>query len=126
MCWDFNRPYKTQYITTPRCRPTFYGPNDNYDLRPLISSRCFARCTKPRSRAQQEVLVWGTGSPRREFLPSEDMADACVFLMDLPDDVFGAIVQPENALLLNVGCGEDLTITGWPRQFAMLSDSRAN
>lgn len=46
-------------------------------------------------KSAKEVLVWGTGSPRREFLPSEDMADACVFLMDLPDDVFGAIVQPE-------------------------------
>jgi GDP-L-fucose synthase len=57
------------------------------------------------------VVVWGTGSPRREFLHSDDMADACVFLMSLPDDQFNAVSRSETqAPLFNVGSGEDLTI----------------
>jgi len=56
-------------------------------------------------------MVWGAGAPRREFLHSDDMADACVCLMNLPEDQFNAIAQSEiQAPLLNVGCGADLTI----------------
>jgi GDP-L-fucose synthase len=60
------------------------------------------------------VTVWGTGTPKREFLYSEDMADACVFLMDLPDEKFIPLLgQDRNdglAPLVNIGVGEDLTI----------------
>jgi len=65
------------------------------------------------------VPVWGTGSPRREFLHSDDMADACIFLMDLPDEAFSALVGRRTAAdgsgsaappLINIGCGQDMTI----------------
>jgi GDP-L-fucose synthase len=58
-----------------------------------------------------EVSVWGTGSVRREFLHSDDMADACVFLMNLTDEVYQPIARSEaQPPLFNVGCGEDLTV----------------
>jgi GDP-L-fucose synthase len=65
----------------------------------------------------EEVQIWGTGSVRREFLHADDMADACVFLMNLSDHSYGSIVHSEsNAPLINIGYGEDLTV----RQLAEL------
>ncbi len=89
-----------------------YGPNDNYDL---TSSHVLPALLRKMHEAKMagaaEVSVWGTGSVRREFLHSDDMADACVFLMNLPDEVYGPIVRSDSqAPLLNVGCGEDLTV----------------
>jgi GDP-L-fucose synthase len=109
-CWAYNRQYGTQYIAA---MPTnLYGPNDNYDL---AGSHVLAALLRKMHEAKvtdaSEVSVWGTGAVRREFLHSDDMADACVFLMNLPDAVYGPIVQSESqAPLVNVGCGEDLTV----------------
>ena len=75
-------------------------------------------------RLAPDVVVWGTGTPRREFLYSEDMADACLFLMNLPDAIFDSLLEPCTlnlapassplapvfAPLINIGCGEDLSI----------------
>jgi GDP-L-fucose synthase len=59
----------------------------------------------------QEVVVWGTGTPRREFLHSDDMADACVFLADLAENKYSGICRSiDRPPLFNVGCGEDLSI----------------
>lgn len=110
MCWAFNRQYGTQYIAA---MPTnLYGPNDNYDLQ---SSHVLPALLRKMHEAKlanaAEVYVWGTGTVRREFLHSDDMADACVFLMNLPDELFKAIARSESqAPLFNVGCGEDLTV----------------
>jgi GDP-L-fucose synthase len=110
LCWAFNRQFGTQYIAA---MPTnLYGPNDNYDL---ASSHVLPALLRKMHEAKitnaAEVSVWGTGTVLREFLHSDDMADACVFLMNLPDEVFGPIVCSEShAPLLNVGCGEDLTV----------------
>jgi GDP-L-fucose synthase len=110
MCWAFNRQYGTQYISA---MPTnLYGPNDNYDL---ASSHVLPALLRKMHEAKltdaAEVSVWGTGTVRREFLHSDDMADACVFLMSLPDDIYQPIVRSESqSPLLNVGCGEDLTV----------------
>jgi GDP-L-fucose synthase len=58
-----------------------------------------------------EVVVWGTGTPRREFLHSDDMAGACLFLMNLPEEQFARLTcRTGEAPLVNVGCGEDLSI----------------
>jgi nucleoside-diphosphate-sugar epimerase len=57
------------------------------------------------------MALWGSGSPRREFLHSDDMAEACVFLMQLPDDAFGRIAAGSPGFpLINIGAGADLTI----------------
>jgi GDP-L-fucose synthase len=110
VCWAFNRQYKTQYIAA---MPTnLYGPNDNYDLsNSHVLPALLRKMHEAKIKGVAEVVVWGTGLPRREFLHSEDMADACVFLMNLPDDQFNEITQSETqAPLFNVGCGIDLTI----------------
>jgi GDP-L-fucose synthase len=110
MCWALNRQYGTQYIAV---MPTnLYGPNDNYDLASShVLPALLRKMHEAKMRDAAEVSVWGTGSVRREFLHSDDMADACVFLMNLPDDVYEPIARSESqAPLLNVGCGEDLTI----------------
>ena len=109
-CWAFNRQYGTQFISV---MPTnLYGPNDNYDL---AGSHVLAALLRKMHEAKiagaSEVSVWGTGTVRREFLHSDDMADACVFLMNLPDAVYGPIIDSTSlAPLLNIGCGEDLTV----------------
>ncbi len=109
-CWAFNRQYGTQFISV---MPTnLYGPNDNYDL---TGSHVLAALLRKMHEAKvtgaSEVSVWGTGTVRREFLHSDDMADACVFLMNLPDEVFGPILDSRlQAPLLNIGCGKDLTV----------------
>ncbi len=110
MCWAFNRQYKTQYIAA---MPTnLYGPHDNYDLSTShVLPALLRKMHEAKINRAAEVVVWGTGAPRREFLHSKDMADACVFLMNLPDDQFNTVAQSETqAPLLNVGCGADLTI----------------
>jgi GDP-L-fucose synthase len=110
MCWAFNRQYGTQYVAA---MPTnLYGPNDNYDL---VGSHVLPALLRKMHEAKlagaAEVVVWGTGKVRREFLHADDMADACVFLMNLPDAVYGPIAGSESqAPLFNVGCGEDLTV----------------
>jgi GDP-L-fucose synthase len=109
-CWAFNRQYGTHYLAA---MPTnLYGPNDNYDpatshvLPALLHKMHVAKTT-----GAAEVSVWGTGLVRREFLHSDDMADACIFLMNLPGKDFEPIVRSETAApLVNVGCGEDVTV----------------
>lgn len=110
MCWAFNRQYKTQYIAA---MPTnLYGPTDNYDLSTShVLPALLRKMHEAKINGAAEAIVWGTGSPRREFLHSEDMADACVFLMNLPDDEFNAVTRSETeAPLRNIGCGQDQTI----------------
>jgi GDP-L-fucose synthase len=110
MCWAFNRQYGTQYIAA---MPTnLYGPNDNYDLAGShVLPALLRKMHEAKREGAAEVSVWGSGSVRREFLHADDMADGCVFLMNLPDEVYTAIAYSESqAPLLNIGCGEDLTV----------------
>jgi len=109
-CWAFNRQYGTSFMAA---MPTnLYGPNDNYDLMGShVLPALIRKFHDAKEAGAPEVSVWGTGTVRREFLHSDDMADACVFLMNLPEDTYGAIAHSESeAPLLNVGFGEDLTI----------------
>jgi GDP-L-fucose synthase len=110
MCWAFNRQYGTEYIAA---MPTnLYGPNDNYDLKSShVLPALLRKMHEAKMSGAAEVSVWGTGAVRREFLHSDDMADACVFLMNLPNEVYGPIAHSESqAPLFNVGYGEDLTV----------------
>jgi GDP-L-fucose synthase len=110
MCWAFNRQYGTQYVAA---MPTnLYGPNDSYDLQNShVLPALLRKMHEAKEAGAAEVQVWGTGSVRREFLHSDDMADACVFLMNLPDDAYGPIANCESvAPLINIGCGQDLTV----------------
>ncbi len=113
MCWAYNRQYKTRYLAV---MPTnLYGPGDNYHPENShVIPALIRRFHEARQNNSPSVTVWGTGTPRREFLYSADMADACVYLMNLPDEKFVPLLgQDRNdglAPLVNIGVGEDLTI----------------
>ncbi|MCA1925302.1 MAG: GDP-L-fucose synthase, partial [Thiobacillus sp.] len=84
MCWAYNRQYGTQYLAV---MPTnLYGPGDNYHPENShVIPALIRRFHEAKLANAPSVTVWGTGTPKREFLYSEDMADACVYLMNLPD-----------------------------------------
>jgi GDP-L-fucose synthase len=108
MCWSYNRQYGARFLAV---MPTnLYGPGDNYDLQ---NSHVLPALIRKMHEAKQcgapEVMVWGTGKPRREFLYSEDMADACVMIMSMKDGLFDGQAK-QYPPLINIGYGEDLTI----------------
>lgn len=113
MCWAYNRQYGTQYLSA---MPTnLYGPGDNFDLATShVIPALLRKFHEAKVRGDKQVVVWGTGTPRREFLHSDDMADACLFLMDLPDERFQPLLAAERndgtPPLINIGSGTDLTI----------------
>jgi len=99
LCENYNRQYGTQYISV---MPTnLYGPNDNYDLNNShVLPALISKAHEAKVRGDKELVVWGSGKPMREFLYVDDMADACVFLMERGISVG----------LFNIGTGEELTI----------------
>lgn len=101
MCESYNRQYGTQYLSV---MPTnLYGPFDNFDLQNShVLPALIRKAHEAKIRGDAALTVWGSGSPRREFLYVDDMADACIFLMenDIPNGLF------------NVGYGEDIEIRG--------------
>ncbi len=109
MCHAYNRQYGTKYLAA---MPTnLYGPNDSYDLQNShVLPALIRKMHEAKMRGDREVVVWGTGMPRREFLYSEDAAGACVFLMNLPEEKFASLLNMDSFPLINIGCGEDLTI----------------
>jgi GDP-L-fucose synthase len=99
LCQAYSREYGANFISA---MPTnLYGPNDNFDL---VSSHVLPALLRKAHTAkvesQRELVVWGSGNPRREFLHVDDLAAACVFLLEKYD-------SPE---IVNVGCGEDIAI----------------
>jgi len=109
MCWAYNRQYGTQYLAV---MPTnLYGPGDNYDLENShVLPALIRKMHEAKERGDGEAVVWGTGTPRREFLYSDDMADACRFLLELPEDRCISFLPGTQPPLINIGCGEDVTI----------------
>src|SRR3989344_5640826 len=109
MCAAYNRQYGTNFISV---MPTnLYGLGDNYDLNsshvlPALIRKCHEANLASQSSAhstQSSVVIWGTGAPRREFLYSEDLADACVYLMEKHN-------APDIGEFVNVGTGKETTI----------------
>jgi GDP-L-fucose synthase len=113
MCWSYNRQFKTEFLAA---MPTnLYGPNDNYDLnKSHVIPALIRKFHEAKIKNKPFVVVWGTGKPKREFMYSDDMAKACVFLMNLSKIQFKALLNPDlqNAMppLINIGVGYDLTI----------------
>jgi len=99
LCESMNRQHGTRFVSV---MPTnLYGPNDNYDLaNSHVLPALIRKAHEAKQRGDPEFVVWGTGRPQREFLYVEDMADACVFLMEqgIGDGIY------------NVGTGNDVTI----------------
>jgi GDP-L-fucose synthase len=113
MCWSYNRQYGTRYLAV---MPTnLYGIGDNYHPANGHVIPALIRRFHEAAVAQAEVVaIWGTGTPRREFMYADDMADACVHLMTLPDDRFQPLLAADRidglAPLINIGVGNDLAI----------------
>jgi GDP-L-fucose synthase len=120
MCWAYNRQYGTRFLTA--VPNNLYGPGDNYDLEHGHVLAAFIRkFHEAKASGAKSVTLWGTGNPRREMLHSDDMAEACVMLMELPDEAFDSLLGTQHSALstqhsdlhpplINIGWGEDYTI----------------
>ncbi|HVC47837.1 MAG TPA: GDP-L-fucose synthase [Terracidiphilus sp.] len=109
MCWSYNRQYGTQFLAA---MPTnLYGPGDNFDLQGShVLPALMRKAAEAKQAGRRELEVWGSGEPRREFLYSDDLAEACIHLASLPEATFGSLLKQESAPLVNIGTGTDLTI----------------
>jgi len=99
LCQAYAREYQKNFLSA---MPTnLYGPNDNFDLHAShVLPALIRKVHEAKLSGAPEIPIWGTGTPRREFLHVDDLADACVFLLQNYD-------SPE---IVNIGCGEDVTI----------------
>lgn len=107
MCQSYNRQYGTNYISV---MPTnLYGRGDNFDLQ---TSHVLAALLRKFHEAHGRVEIWGTGTPRREFLHVDDLADACIFLMNCYD----------SSEIINIGTGKDIAIRELAKLIAQVVD----
>jgi GDP-L-fucose synthase len=110
MCHAYNRQFGTRFLAV---MPTnLYGAGDHYDLQNShVLPALVRKIHEAKLRGDDHVVIWGTGSPRREFLFSDDCAEACVYLMKLAASPFAKIItESDPPALINIGCGEDQTI----------------
>lgn len=109
MCWAYNRQYGTKYLAA---MPTnLYGPGDNYDLETShVIPALIRKMHEAKISGRAQVVLWGTGTPRREFLYSDDLAAACLFLMNLDELTLDSLVREHTPPLVNIGSGVDQTI----------------
>ena len=109
MCWSYNRQYGAKWLAA---MPTnLYGPGDNYDLNNShVLPALIRKMHEAKLYGADEVVLWGSGKPKREFLYVDDLANALVYLAMLDDERYDALVEPTQCPLINVGTGTDLTI----------------
>lgn len=109
MCWSYNRQYGTKWLAA---MPTnLYGPGDSYDLNNShVLPALIRKMHEAKVSGATEVVLWGSGKPKREFMYVDDLAGALVFLATLDDRRYNPLVDPAVCPIINVGTGEDLTI----------------
>jgi GDP-L-fucose synthase len=109
MCWSYNRQYGTRYLAA---MPTnLYGPGDNIDpTTSHVLPALIRKTAEAISNGKDEITVWGTGTPRRELLYSDDLAEACIFLLNLDEARFDTLLLEDAPPLINIGTGEDVTV----------------
>jgi GDP-L-fucose synthase len=115
LCQAYAREYGKTFISA---MPTnLYGPNDNFDLHSShVLPALIRKAHEAKERGEDKLVVWGTGTPRREFLHVNDLADACLFLLERYD-------SPE---IINIGCGEDVTIRELAEMVSQVVEFKGN
>ena len=115
LCESYNRQYETKYVSV---MPTnLYGPGDNYDLNNAhVLPSLIRKAHEAKVNKQNTLMVWGSGMPRREFLHVDDMARACVMLME----------QEYEGSFVNIGCGQDITIRELAEEVALVVGFEGN
>jgi GDP-L-fucose synthase len=109
MCWSYNRQHGCRFLAA---MPTnLYGRGDNYDLENShVVPALIRKVHEAKAEGRSKVVIWGSGTPRREFLHADDLARGLVFLASLDDARYAKLTDPQVCPLINVGTGEDLTI----------------
>lgn len=109
-CRSYNQQYGTKYLSA--MPNNLYGPNDNFDLeKSHVLPAMIRKFHEAKQRGDASVTIWGTGTPLREFLQVDDLASACVFLMNLDDSRYDALLNdPAAPALINVGSGREISI----------------
>lgn len=110
LCHSYNRQYGTYYL--PLMPTNLYGPNDNFDINTSHVIPAIIRKIYEAKMAQQsEVVLWGTGQVFREFMYVDDLADACLFFLNMSDDCYTQLFHDANCKpLFNIGSAKDITI----------------
>jgi len=109
-CRSYNQQYGTKYLSA--MPNNLYGPNDNFDLeKSHVLPAMIRKFHEAKQRGDDSVTIWGTGTPLREFLHVDDLAAACLFLMNLEDTRYDAVLNdPVAPALINVGSGQEISI----------------
>ena len=117
MCENYYRQYGDNFISV---MPTnLYGPNDNFDLKSShVLPALVRKFHEAKKNNAEYVVVWGTGKPRREFLYVDDLADACVNLLENVDAE--TLYDNMGVSHINIGCGEDLSIANLVNMIAQI------
>ncbi len=109
-CRSYNQQYGTRYLSA--MPNNLYGPNDNFDLeKSHVLPAMIRKFHEAKQRGDASVTIWGSGTPLREFLQVDDLAAACVFLMNLDDTRYDALLNdPVAPGLINIGSGQEISI----------------
>lgn len=109
LCWAYNRQYGTRFLAA---MPTnLYGPRDHFDPQHShVLAALLRKVHAAKEAGEAAVMVWGTGTPRREFLFTRDLAAACVHLLTLDEAAYDSLLPSSEPPIVNVGTGEDVTI----------------
>ena len=109
-CRSYNQQYGTRYLSA--MPNNLYGPNDNFDLeKSHVLPAMIRKFHEAKMRGDASVTIWGTGTPLREFLQVDDLAAACLFLLNLDDSRYDALLNdPVAPALINVGSGQEISI----------------
>jgi len=109
MCQSYNRQYGTNFFAV---MPTnLYGPHDNFNLETShVLPALIRKFHEAKKDSKKTVTVWGTGSPRREFLHVDDLAGAVFYITSLDDKAYLSFLKENETPLINIGCGQDISI----------------